>query len=239
MALDFKASSRATRSSRMMCPASLSRRHRAVSTTSYDVSPLWINLESSPTNSATQVVNAITSCRVIFSISLIRSTSKFARLRMRSMLSRNDSSFRPLPAHRKFYVEPLAIAVLRLPNGSHLLAGIAGYHTDVLSLVHRFSIKGVALGRVHPTLPRDFPADSPVGRPGADSVAPSPFATEMSPLRAALLHVITSVTRSSFRLGNFVWVRLPRLSPLRTARSGMARRAVASAFHTSSSLIAT
>ena len=67
----------------------------AVSTTSDEVSPKWSHRADGPTFSATAVVNAMTSCWVVASISSIRATSNPPRSRMSAAAS---SGIRPAAA---------------------------------------------------------------------------------------------------------------------------------------------
>jgi len=72
------ASASAARSTRIRSQASRIWSASAVSTTSDDVRPKWSQRAAGPTCSATAVVNAITSCCVVCSISSMRAMSKVA-----------------------------------------------------------------------------------------------------------------------------------------------------------------
>ena len=93
----------------------------AVSTTSDEVSPKCSQRAAGPTFSATAVVNAMTSCCVVRSISSMRAMSKAARARR---LARRVGGHEPGVGHRvgggQFDLEPRFVATLLAPNRAHL-----------------------------------------------------------------------------------------------------------------------
>src|SRR5450756_1427989 len=92
---------------------------------------------SGPTISARWVVKAMTSCLVSRSISSIRSTSKVTSFalgpdRPGGFLG-DGAEFRQRIRRMRLDLEPDLEARLRLPDGGHFRAGIAGNHRRLMA----------------------------------------------------------------------------------------------------------
>ena len=104
----------------------------AVSTTSDDVRPKCSQRAAGPTCSATDVVKAITSWCVTFSISSMRATSKPALARSsRAASAGHDAGRGHRVGGRELHVEPGLVAALLGPDPPHLGVGVARNHARV------------------------------------------------------------------------------------------------------------
>ena len=120
------ASASASRSFRMTSQASRICSACAVSMTSDEVRPKCSQRADGPTFSATAVVNAMTSCWVVCSISSMRAMSKRAALAdVARGLGGHDAGGRHGFGGRGLDEQPGLVATLVAPDAAHLGVGVA------------------------------------------------------------------------------------------------------------------
>ena len=101
----------------------------AVSTTSDEVRPKCSQRADGPTCSATEVVKAMTSCCVVFSISSMRAMSKRGlRAQFAGGLDRHDAGGGHRVGGGQFDGEPRLVAPLFGPDAPHLGVGVSPDH---------------------------------------------------------------------------------------------------------------
>ena len=149
----------------------------AVSITSDEVMPKWSQRADGPTCSATAVVNAMTSCWVICSISSMRAMSKAPRSRMsRAASSGHDAGRGHRLGGRGLDEQPGLVPALVAPDAAHLRVRVACDH------------EGVILDRVAPrgscnpfTLPSTVAASAPFANRSAATRCTSSGVTRSTP----------------------------------------------------------
>ena len=124
------AAASASRSARIRSHASRICSASAVSSTSDDVRPKCSQRAAGPTRSATAVVNAMTSCCVVCSISSMRAMSNCGFLAQGArVLDGHDARGRQRVGGRQLHVQPGVVLLLVAPDRAHLGMGVARNHS--------------------------------------------------------------------------------------------------------------